>query len=185
MQKRSELLGLFIGGIGWSGPSLGSGVKRRIPESSEEWFQCAVRYLARFDRTAAQVERFLRNKGASPPQAKQVIRRLSDLRYLDDQGYAKRWVEGYLARRPMGRERLKFELCAKGLPEVLVSCVIQEAFDAVDEESLARRVLQERSRNRRRLLPRQAETLLRQRGFGEETIERIISGLTQSKGWDS
>ena len=44
-------------------------MKRRIPQSGDEWFHRAVRYLARFDRTAAQVERFLTSKGASRPRS--------------------------------------------------------------------------------------------------------------------
>jgi len=184
-QKLSELLEPSVVGFRWSGPSIGSRVKRRIPDSSEDWFQCAVRYLARFNRTAAQVERFLQNKGASPAQAKQVISRLSDLRYLDDQAYARHWVEVRLAHQPMGRERLGLELIAKGVPEALVSRVIQDVLHNVDEESLARRVLQQRCRNGRRLPRRQAEMLLRRRGFGEETIERIMRDCTESKGCDS
>ncbi|MCS6294228.1 MAG: RecX family transcriptional regulator, partial [Nitrospira sp.] len=91
------------------------GAKKRTPPSSpEEWMHLAVRYLARWDRTVIQVEQFLLSKGASAPQAKQTISRLSDLRYLDDRAYAGRWVESRLARQPMGRERLLAELQAKG-----------------------------------------------------------------------
>jgi regulatory protein len=141
-----------------------------------------VRYLARFDRTAAQVERFLKSKGASPAQARQAISRLSDLRYLDDHAYAIRWVEARLARQPMGRERLKVELVAKGVAEALAEKVIRDALQEVDEETLARQALRMQRRKGRRLLPGQAASLLRQRGFGEETIERIIGEGSEPEG---
>ncbi|HLZ35870.1 MAG TPA: regulatory protein RecX [Nitrospira sp.] len=144
-----------------------------------------MRYLARFDRTAAQVERFLTSKGASPTQAGQTIRRLSALRYLDDHAYATRWVEARLARQPMGRERLKIELLAKGVAEALADGVIRDALQEVDEETWARQALRIQRRKGRRLLPRQAASLLRQRGFGEETIERIIGGGSEPEGHDS
>jgi regulatory protein len=163
---------------------VGRGVKRRVRHSQEEWLQRAVRYLARFDRTAAQVERFLTSKGASPAQARQTISRLFDLRYLDDHAYASRWVETRLARRPMGRERLKVELMAKGVAEALADITIGEALQAVDEEALAR--LAFRSwRNRRQALPGQAAQYLRRRGFDEETIERIIRGSMNTEGSDA
>jgi regulatory protein len=150
----------------------GAGVTRRIPQAGEDWFQRAVRYLARVDRTTAQVERFLASKGASAAQIKQVITRLSALRYLDDRGYAARWVESTLARRPMGRERLKSELLARGLGEALAEEVIDERLDGLEELTLARLALRLKGRTR---LPRQRTiSLLRQRGFEEETIERII-----------
>jgi regulatory protein len=157
-------------------------VKRRRPPSGDEWFHRAVRYLARFDRTAAQVERFLISKGASSNQIKQVIHRLSALRYLDDRAYATRWVETMIARRPTGREGLKSALLTRGLSEALVDEVIGGALQDVDEETLARQALRIQRRNSRRLLPRQTASFLRQRGFAEETIERIIRDYTETKG---
>jgi len=141
---------------------------------SEQWLHLAVRYLARRDRTVAQVEQFLRDKGAFPAQAKQTIGRLSNLRYLNDRAYAERWVEKRLARRPMGRERLKAELQAKGIADTLADGAIHKGLRGVNEEALARRVLKARQRRGRRLTPVQALRLLRQRGFEEETIDRII-----------
>jgi regulatory protein len=150
-------------------------VKRRIPQSGDEWFHRAVRYLARFDRTAAQVERFLTSKGASRAQVKQVISRLSALRYLDDRAYAARWVETTLTRRPMGRDRLKSELMAKGLAETLADDAIVDGLDGMDEEALARRALRLKGRGDGRTPLQRTVSLLRERGFREETIERIMS----------
>ena len=150
-------------------------MKRRSPQSGDEWFHRAVRYLARFDRTAVQVERFLTSKGASRTQVKQVISRLSALKYLDDRAYAVRWLETTLARRPMGRDRLKSELIAKGLRETLADDAILEGLNGMDEETLARRALRLKGRHGGRNLRQRTASLLRQRGFGEETIERIMS----------
>jgi regulatory protein len=133
-----------------------------------------VRYLARFDRTAAQVERFLTSKGASSGQIKQVITRLSALKYLDDRAYAARWVESTLERRPMGRDRLKNELMARGLGESLADVAIVEALRGIDEEALARQALRHKGRYRRPVPRQRKVSFLRQRGFAEETIERII-----------
>ena len=134
----------------------------------------AVRYLARWDRTVAQVERFLKDKGASPAQAKQTIARLSDLRYLNDRAYAERWVESRLARQPTGRQRLKAELQAKGIEEAVVDGAIRDALHGVDEEALARRALKARQRRGDRLTMSQTLRLLRQWGFEEETIDRMM-----------
>ena len=160
---------------------MGRVVKRRVPQSPDEWVQRAVRYLARFDRTAAQVERFLRGKGASPAQAKQTIRRLSALRYLDDRAYAERWIQGSLARAPMGRERLRAELLARGLSDGLADAAIREALQDVDEATLARLALRLNQRKGGRLLARQAVGLLRRRGFEEDTIESIMGGRSEIK----
>jgi len=156
-----------------------SGRTGRRPGSSQSdnRLHLAVRYLARWDRTVAQVEQFLRERGASPAQVKQTIGRLSDLHYLNDRAYAERWVESRLARRPMGRERLKAELQAKGIADTVADCAIQEVLRGVDEEALARRALKARQRRGQRLTPIQALRLLRQWGFEEETIDHMIGAL--------
>jgi regulatory protein len=75
----------------------------------------------------------------------------------------------------MGRDRLKYELVARGLAESLADDVIVEGLEGMDDEMLARRALKLTGRNRERLPRQRTVILLRQRGFGEDTIERIIS----------
>jgi regulatory protein len=134
----------------------------------------AIRFLAKRDRTIAQVEQFLRSKGASSPQIAQAIHRLSDLRYLNDHAYAQRWVNKRLAVRPMGEARLKVELQAKGISESLAAQVTAEAFREIDEKVLAQRAIQAAQRHGRRSTLSQMVRLLRQRGFSEDTIDRMI-----------
>jgi regulatory protein len=148
--------------------------RRIVPPSSDRWWEPALRYLARWDRTVAQVEQFLLTRGASPAQAKRTIGRLADLRYLDDRAYAERWIESRLARRPTGRARLKHELVAKGVSEPDAEAAIDAVLREVDEERLARQALGKKQRRGGRLTPAQALRLLRQWGFDEETIARII-----------
>ncbi len=134
----------------------------------------AIRFLAKRDRTIAQVEQFLRSKGASPHQIAQAIHRLSDLRYLNDHAFAQRWVNKRLAVRPMGEERLKAELQAKGISESLAAQVAAEAFREIDEKVLAQRAIRAAQRHGRRSTLSQMVRLLRQRGFSEDTIDRMI-----------
>lgn len=139
--------------------------------------QMAMRYLARWDRTVAQVEQHLRARGASPALAQQTIDRLSALRYLNDRTYAERWVERRLARQAMGPGRLKAELQSKGITASVAEDTIAKAFVDVDEETLARRALESRQRKGRRVNLAQAQQFLRQRGFEDEVIGRMIQAI--------
>lgn len=144
----------------------------------------AMRYLARRDRTVVQVERFLFHKGASPSEVRKIVTRLAQLRYLDDRAYAERWIEARLARRPMGRARLEAELSGQGIAETVAVQAIRGALHDLDEETLARRVLSSARRTGRRFTPQQAVRLLRQRGFEDETVERIMSRLLEREDSD-
>jgi SOS response regulatory protein OraA/RecX len=79
----------------------------------------------------------------------------------------------------MGRERLKAELQAKGIAEAVADGAIRDALRGVDEEALARRALKARQRRGQRLTAIQSLRLLRQWGFEEETIDRMIGALIE------
>jgi len=151
------------------------------PLSPDTVIQLAVRFVAHRDRTIAQVEQFLTSRGISSLQTKQAIRRLSDLRYLDDVAYARRWVERRLAARPMGQERLLAELQAKGVADSLAAQVVADAFRTVNEETLAHCVLKAAQRRGRRLTSIQVGRLLHQRGFAGETIDHIMMTFGTNK----
>ncbi|MBD0315762.1 MAG: regulatory protein RecX [Nitrospiraceae bacterium] len=138
-----------------------------------------MRYLARWDRTVAQVEQHLIAKGATPALVRQTTGRLSDLGYLNDRTYAERWVERRLARQAIGPARLKAELQARGIPASLAEDVIAKASADVDEETQARRALELRQRKGRRTTLAQAQQFLRQRGFEDEVIGRMIKAMGQ------
>jgi regulatory protein len=144
----------------------------------------AMRFLARRDRTVAQVDRFLLGKGASPFEVREIVTRLTRLGYLDDRAYAERWIAARLARRPMGRARLEAELLAHGVADPLVGQAVRESLHNLDEETLAHRALSLARRTSRRLTPGQALRLLRQRGFEDETVERILHGVLNHEDSD-
>ena len=107
----------------------------------DQWLQLAVRALARSDRTTAQIERMLAAKGASLSQVRAAVRRLTSLRYLDDEAFAARWADRRLARMPMGRARLEEELLATGCPEHIVQATLRAIYRKVSERDLAMQVV--------------------------------------------
>ena len=58
---------------------------RRRTESAPDYLTLALRYLARTDRTAAQVERYVQDKGASRAVGRVIVRELERRGYLNDQ----------------------------------------------------------------------------------------------------
>ena len=63
-----------------------TGSKRNIT-ARPDYFDLAVRYLARADKTVVQVEQYVLGKGASRPQVRAVVHELERRGYLNDQAY--------------------------------------------------------------------------------------------------
>lgn len=140
-----------------------------------------MRALARSDRTTAQIERLLAAKGASPPERRAAIKRLTSLKYLDDAAFAARWVERRLIRMPMGRARLQEELLATGCPEQIVQTTVRAAYRKVSEQDLAQQVIAMAGRSSSAQTLGRLARLLSQRGFDEDTIETVMGPLLREE----
>ena len=152
-------------------------VTSKAAPSPDQWLQLAVRALARSDRTTAQIERMLAAKGASPSEVRAAIRRLTSLKYLDDEALATRWADRRLERMPMGRARLQDELLATGCPNHIVQATLRATYRKASEQDLARQVVSTAGRiTTEQALGRMAR-LLSRRGFDEDTIETVMAPL--------
>ena len=136
--------------------------------------QAALRYLARRDRTDAQMRAYLIRLGVSSARAGRVIKRLVEQGYVDDERYGLRWASERLARRPMGRERLEAEMIGQGLERDTIERTLDQVYGERSERELALALLR-RKYDRRGPASRSAvATLLRRYGFTEETIETVL-----------
>ena len=143
---------------------------RRRTASTPDYLTLAIRYLGRTDRTAAQVDRYVQEKGASRTEGRVIVRELERRGYLNDQAYATRWAETRLSRHPMGRERLKAELLMRGFEESVTERALRKAYLSISEQELACQALEGRASRTR---PMQWVRFLRQRGFDDDTIQQV------------
>lgn len=143
---------------------------RRRAELPLDFLTMAIRYLARAERSASQVEQYVQGKGASRAQGRAVVRELERRGYLDDQAYATRWAEVRLSRRPMGRERLKLELLSRGFEDAVAEQALTSAYRSISEQELACLALEGRTTSTR---PSQWVRFLRQRGFDDDIIQQV------------
>ncbi len=145
----------------------------------------AFRLLSRRDYSESELLKKLhsRAKLLEIPEAeassviKKVFDRLKDLHYLDDQKFAKRFLESRIAVNPRGKFLLKFELKQKGIPAELFEKLWEEG--GYREEDLARKLLE---RNKRissgismESRKKKAFSLLSSRGFALDTIYSILA----------
>ena len=136
-------------------------------------WQRAVRLLAAHDRSEHEVRERLVTQGLSPTIVSATVARLRELRYLDDQRFARGMAE-HAVRRGRGSEYVRAQLGTKGVAEPLINEAIGAAF--ADEVDLARRVLARHDPS----LPddhstrAKAARFLLRRGFPEAVIFAIL-----------
>ncbi len=141
-------------------------------------FQIALRYLERRARTEYELRQKLAAKKVAPSEIDTVIERLKGYGYINDLKFAKDWQRYRDDFKPMGKRRLKLELSLKGVPKEAIATV---EVDPEKEYRLALEAAESRLRQYRLLDPptwrRRLTGFLGRRGFGYETIKRVLADL--------
>ncbi len=154
----------------------------RQAEARHATLASAMRLLAYRPRSEGEMRQRLARGGAPPAVVDETIARLRDLSLVDDEAFARSWVESRDQTSPRGRRLLASELRAKGLARQTV----KESLAGLDEEDAAYRAGARRARSLTALpyaefRHRLGDYLLR-RGFGYETVSAAVSRLWQEAG---
>lgn len=154
-------------------------------EHDEQYVQAkqrALDYLAHKPRTETEVRRKLRRQEMSEAVMEDVVARLYELNYLDDEAYAEDYVRNRFASKAYGPDRIRRELVERGIDRHIADEAVQELFADKDLIAVAREHAEKRwarladeddPRRRKQKLYR----YLRRRGFTSSTISPLLDEL--------
>ena len=146
--------------------------------------QAALDYLAYKPRTEEEVRRKIGQEDVPSPVIEDVIARLYELEYLDDEAYAHDYAHNRFSSKKYGPVRIRRELTERGVDRRLADAAVDELFAEVDvtaaawthaEKRWPRLAGEDDPRRRRQKMYR----YLRRRGFTSNTIRPILDELEQ------
>jgi regulatory protein len=137
-----------------------------MPKDSLE---IALHYLKFRPRSVFEVTQKLKSKKIPEGEIKKVIVALKRNKLLDDREFAKMWVRDRNLLKPTGTFLLKLELKKLGLSADDIEGAIKDQ----DEDSLARKALEGKYRNRNIDYEKKASFLMR-RGFSQSVIYKVL-----------
>ncbi len=161
--------------------------------------EAAMRFLEARSRSVSEVRRRLTTAGYKSDLVQGAIGKLGDLGVLDDEAFARAWVESRDRARPRGERALREELRLKGIDRSLVDIVLTErrerpgASDGEQPDDLpspdriaAERLIEKQRRALDRIAdPRRrrerAYALLARNGFDPEICREIAARVAT---WD-
>lgn len=147
-------------------------------------FQRAIKLLAARSRSVAELrELLLQSKGATKGIVEEVLVRLREYGYLDDERFAVGYASLKLRQRPLGRQRLKRDLAMKKVDKAVIDEALDQVFAEVSEEEQIDRAIEKRTRVRGRPKNRlQAKSLfdhLMRQGFPFELVADKVRTASQ------
>ena len=144
--------------------------------------QVAIEYLGYRARTEREVRQKLTRRGFDEAVAERTVERLRELGYLDDDAYARTYIEARFRNRGYGPARLRSDLLRRGV----APAHIDAALDAeLEDESMLEAARQHAARRWPRLAGeadpytrrRKLSDYLLRRGFTYDTIRRVVDEL--------
>ena len=143
--------------------------------------EAAAAFLAVRPRSVAETTRRLVSLGYPEPLVQDVVTQLIEMHYLDDDEFARAWVESRDRARPRGSTGLRRELALKGVDRSVVESVLaaRNASIEADPDHAAAAALLERRRSflDRERDPRKrqqkAYALLARNGFDSDTCREL------------
>jgi regulatory protein len=143
-----------------------------------------LRFLEARSRSIAEVRRRLGDAGYRAELVDGAISRLIDLGVLDDEQFARLWIESRDRARPRGERALRQELALKGVDRATVDELLNERRGGGGDEILvdaeaAGRVLARHARTLDRIAEarvrrQRAYALLARNGFDPETASQAV-----------
>lgn len=154
-------------------------------DEREAAIQQALRFITYRERSEAEVRQNLARHEISEEVTEAVLARLRENGMIDDERFARHWVENRNEFRPRGRRALAFELRRKGVsPEA-----IDTALEAVDEEALAYQAALKAARRWESLewkdFRNKVISFLARRGFNFDSAAQAATRIWSEKQADS
>lgn len=131
-------------------------------------------------RSRSELESALARKRVPVDAAGRVLDRLENAGLIDDQRFARDWVESRQARRHLSRSALRHELQTRGVARELIDIALEDV-DREDELRAARELAGKKLGGLANLPPevqqRRVAGALARRGFSSDIVSRVLADL--------
>jgi len=159
-----------------------------MEETSEDIrfkFDKVLKFLSFRARSEFEINEYMLRKGWGEETRKKISDKLKALQLLDDEAFARQWVESRTRGRPEGSALIKIELRRKGIDKEIIEKVLSGSRGSASEKMLAEkygRAKLERIKNAPFLeVKKKLYSALTMRGFGGETVREVVDKLLKKE----
>lgn len=128
--------------------------------------------IARRPRSEGEIRDYLRRKKYQDEEIKKIVNVLNKKGYINDEDFARRWVENRRLLKPISKRRLRLELKQKKVSEDIISSVLEQ--DETDESQVLKELIAKKRRQSRYQDDQKLMQFLIRQGFDYSDIKSTI-----------
>src|SRR3989344_3846133 len=138
---------------------------------TDKYLAQSFRYLSFRPRSEKEVRDYLQKKKASPEIIETIIAKLKDKKFINDQKFAKWFIEQRSRIKPKGQRLIIIELKQKGISKDVIDAVIQNSeFKIQNDREKAREIVERK--------------IEKYRGLTKQEVYQKLGGLLSRRGFD-
>ena len=135
-----------------------------------------IRFATIRPRTEFEIKRWFARKKVNEKDAAIATKELKAINLIDDEAFAKWWVDQRVTFRPKASRLLVLEIVKKGVDKELAQEIVSES--NLNDESMAFQLVEKKKKSWERLSPEERKkktvTFLQLRGFKWEVIKKMV-----------
>jgi regulatory protein len=149
----------------------------KAQDARETAYQRALRLLNYRDRSEAEIVQSLKQKQVPEEIIANVIERLQRSHLVDDQRFAKTWVDNRNEFRPRSRRALAYELREKGIDEQAIEQTLEDFDELEAAYQAASKYTQKIKQLEWQEFRQKLYAFLSRRGFNYDTVKTTVARL--------
>jgi len=153
-------------------------LKSDSEENRQLAFNYSLKYLSFRNRSLKEVSEYLNHKKFDEETINDVLKRLIDLKFLNDEEFGRSWIESRQRNKGKSKYILKNELRMKGLNDTQIESLLKEATDDLETARIAfekkKRILGHLPKEEFR---KKMGSFLQRKGYSWEIISKLLKEL--------
>lgn len=149
------------------------------------FYTLALKYLQARQRSIEEMRSFLRKKKTPDELVEKVINKLTEKKFLNDEEFARLWIESRNRVKPRSEWLLKRELAAKGIARPIIDAIFQEISGENGDLERAKKVIERKVNKylhlKRHEIYQKLGAFLARRGFDWDTSKSAIDDLLKDR----
>lgn len=135
-----------------------------------------LRYTALRPRSVWEVQMYMTRKHCPAPQQQNILNKLTNMGYLDDETFARAWVEYRQLLKPLSSRRVRLELRQKRVADDTIDRVLRQ--NPVDDLAALRTMAEKKYRQSKyRTDTTKLKQYLARQGFQYDDIKTVVDEL--------
>jgi regulatory protein len=144
----------------------------------EKFYNKALEFLSYRTRSEKEIRDKLKAKQVEPQVIEKIIAKLKEKKFINDENFARQWIENRSRFKPRSLRLIKLELKQKGISEEVMEKISNDEFLIFNDLEQAKKLVEKRIKRLKDLskqeIYQKLGRYLASKGFNWDTIKKAI-----------